>query len=83
MSGAGTAHPPGSPTLSLAGAAQNPFNAVFTEATLSELRLSPRGTLTHHLDSREPALKKLKIGALPLGQMWGGGWGPDNADIAC
>lgn len=69
MSGAGMAHPPGSPTLSLAGVAPSPFNAVFTEATLRQLRLALRGTLTHHLDSRRPALKKMKIGALPLGQM--------------
>lgn len=77
------AHQPGSPTLNLAGVAQSPFSVVFTEATLSQLRLVPRGTLTCHLDSRGPALKKLEIGALPLGQMWGGGWGSDNVDIAC
>lgn len=76
-------HHPGSPTLSLAGVAQSPFNAGFTEATLSQLGLAPRGTLTFHLDSRGPALKKLEMGALPLGQMGVGGWGPDNADIAC
>lgn len=68
MSGAGTAHHPGS-TLSLAGVAQSPFNTVFTEATLSQLRLAERETLTCHLDSRGPALKKLEIGALSLGQM--------------